>query len=744
MKQWIQIFFILLGLTGVLQADLYVIAKASRTKQPLLQERSDLYHAVSDLVSHNQVAVFASEHPVWKWRLGVGKLPNRAFAEKVLARVRQTYPDAYILTTVKRLPKQTRSQQKRVQKHYTPKQHEEMVEVNFSNLSIEDFIRMVSKITGKNILIPKKLEGTINFIGIKPIPKSKLIPLLNQILLSNGYTLIDTRNGFLNIVESKNAIKNAPPLMGSSTVGSIQTAILPFHNINAVDLMKQVKSLVSRYGKVSVAGSINSLIVTDFSANIRAIADIIKAADRRGDSSVRFVTFSHVDVKSIYPKVSKLVHSYFSDKSRNNQIQIIRNENANSIALVGNREDIAKILPFVRRLDAGSDQKQRDIEMVYVKNTDAASVVKLLNNLVSAKSFRSNIENIAVTKAAKKSVPAEKTKGKKGTKADAAPLVQEPVVTTGEADEPSITYDKQLNAVIIFGTKKEREVFKKIIHQLDVERKQVYVRAKIVEINNDKASKIGMQYGVVGGVANSSGLYALSNKMGLDDASVGMSLANSLNLDIPNVKKIVALGAAISLLTENSAANILSEPSILCINNEPSSLYVGKTVSVVSQSSVGTSTTDISRNIYSREDIGLTLKITPRISADHKVALGVEIISEDVLPGSPVGLPKTTKRVVKTSAIVKNGETIIVGGLVRDKESTNVSGVPILSKIPLFGKLFQHESKAHEKTTLILMLTPYIIEQSADLSRLRQELGKLYTFEQNFAKKVHKVHHKNR
>jgi len=304
--------------------------------------------------------------------------------------------------------------------------------------------------------------------------------------------------------------------------------------------------------------------------------------------------------------------------------------------------------------------------------------------------------------------------------------------------QANITFDKQLNALIIFGAQKERDIIKRIIHQLDVERKQVYVQAKVLEINNDKASKVGMKYGIMGGVSNSSGLYALSNKMGLNDANSGITLGNSLQLALPNASKVFALGAAISLLAENAATNIISEPSILCINNEPASLYVGKTISVITQSSIATASTDLPRNTYSRKDVGLSLKILPRISSDHKVALNVEITSEDILPGSSDVLPKTTKRVVKTSAIVKNGETIILGGMVRDKISDSVEGIPIIKNMPLLGRLFSHKTKSKTKTTLVLMLTPYIIERSADLTKIKEALGKLYILEKDYARRVEK------
>ncbi len=705
-----------------LNADIQVIVMSAKDQNALYKEKNHLKRKVSNLLSkENSIRVVPSSHTVWKYRLAITGIKSWQEAKKILNQARKIYPDAYMLK----------------QKSKTSGSAEKTVEINFKNLSLKDFITLVAKATNKNILIPKKIEGKVDFVSTKPIKEAQLLPMLNQTLLNNGYALSDSGNGYLKIVKSSDSIRNAPPMVGESELDQMQTAVLSCKNVKPIDILKQAKALISKYGKISTANSNNAIIVTDYPKNIESIQKIIKVLGKDTTTTVKYITFKNTDIKSAYPEIKKMISSFFRKQSRNQQIQLVKNENSNSVALVGDRNDIYKILPYIKKLDMGSDQKEKDIELVYIKNADAESVSKILENLISNKGFNKNIENISSSqnggRTNTKLTKSDKRQPQKREMPNNSNIVK-------KDEGPNITFDKQLNAIMVFGTKKERTVLKSIIEKLDVERKQVYVKARILEINNDKASEIGMQYGIIGGVSDSSGLYALSNKMGLDDAGAALNLANSINLEIPNVKKILALGAAVSLLSEKNAANIISEPSILCINNEESSIYVGKTISVVSQSSVGSTTTDINRNIYNREDIGLTLKIKPRISADSKVSLGVEISSEDILPGSMVGLPKTTKRVVKTSAIVKNGETIIVGGLVRDKESKNKSGIPIISNIPLFGKIFQFERTQHDKTTLLLMLTPYIVEQSADLTKLRYELGKLYMLEQKYAQKVEQKH----
>ncbi len=719
MKHLKRIFLLLFFSLTLLNANVQIAVKADKSPQDLYKDKQFLIEKLSNLVSKEEIKIISSSHSVWKWQLVILNIKNRENAGYILDIIKEKYHDAYFLNL----------------KNRQIEPEDEIIEINFAGLSMKDFVKLVSKTMDKNILMPEKINGKVNFVGKQPIKKDKLLTLLNQTLLTNGYTIQDTQNGYLSIVKSSEAIKNGPPILGRSELNEVQSAVLTFKNVKITDIMKPARSLISKYGKVSIANNNNALIVTDFPQNIKAIRDIVQLLDQNNNTIVKFITLKNTDVQTQYVEISKMINSFFRKQSKNQQVQLIKNENSNSIALVGDRKDIAKILPYIKKLDRGTNKKEKDIELVYIKNADAKLVAELLHKLISTKAFNKNLENMSSETNSPNSRPMEY--GSSGARNINTPNSPNPIgnefipiddYNQDNKEKPNIVYDKQLNALMIFGTKKERDVLKNIIKQLDVERKQVYVKAKILEINNEKASQIGMQYGIVGGIADSSGIYALSNKMGLSDAGAALKLADTLKLQIPNVKNMLAIGAAISLLTNNLAANIISQPSILCINNEESSIYVGKTVSVVSQSSVKATTTDISQNVYNREDIGLTLKISPRISADYKVVLNTEISMEDILPGSMAGLPSTTKRVVKTSAIVKNGETIIIGGLVRNKENTSVTGIPVIRKIPIIGKLFQHENITNEKTTLVLMLTPYIVEHSEELTKLRKALGELQSY----------------
>jgi len=203
----------------------------------------------------------------------------------------------------------------------------------------------------------------------------------------------------------------------------------------------------------------------------------------------------------------------------------------------------------------------------------------------------------------------------------------------------------------------------------------------------------------------------------------------------------MALGASLDFLQVNGASKTISSPSILCVNNQESSIYVGKTLSFATGSNTaGTLGTTTS---FKREDVGLTLKIKPRVSSKDKVTLDAEAILENVLTVDANGQPVTTKQSVLTQAILRHGESIIIGGLVKNYTAETISKVPILGYIPLLGWFFTHTDSKDQQDNLIVILTPYIIDQSEKLSELQQQLGELTRLQTEYNKEVFQTIERN-
>ncbi len=193
-------------------------------------------------------------------------------------------------------------------------------------------------------------------------------------------------------------------------------------------------------------------------------------------------------------------------------------------------------------------------------------------------------------------------------------------------------------------------------------------------------------------------------------------------------------------MKQNGAVNVISEPNILCLNNKKSSVYIGKTISILTSQSTGDQTTSTTRNTYSREDIGLTLEIKPQIASDSKVLMEVKTKLEDIDQSSTkvADRPTTFKREVQTVAIVRDGENVIIGGLLKDYYSKGETKVPILGDIPIVGSIFTSKNDIKDQINVIIVLTPYIVKDSESLAEIQTKIAKTEELKADLAKILEK------
>jgi len=575
--------------------------------------------------------------------------------------------------------------------------NQEKIEINFKDLKIDEFVKMVSKISDKNILLTSSIPGKVNFISIKPIDKSQIYDLLISVLKNKGYTLIDSKSGYLQIVRSSDAVRESPPFRGESKLNQIQTDIIGIKNLSATQMLTQVNFLLSKYGKIAVSKEANSLVITDYPKNLKSIRGLLNKLDSQKSMDIEFYTLINSKVTSVLPKIKNIATSVYNQKMPSQKISLFADEGTNTLIIISKKKIIKELLLHVKQLDKKDEVSQRSLHIVHLKNSDAQALAKTLQTIIS---------NKPVSKDKKVKVDSQK---------------------------PTFTADEETNILMIYASGDEMKEIEILIKALDVPRQQVYVVAKIAEINDRKSREIGAKYGIAGGLSNSSGLFTFSSNLGGPPVAIDLQ---GLGLSMSSVTQAIALGATISFLETNDAANILSQPSLLCVNNIESSIYVGETQSIITQGNTAADSTTIEKNNYTREDIGLTLKVKPRISSDKKVLLDVKVTIEGVKETLKIGLPTTTKRDISTTAIVKNGESIIIGGLTQEIIKDNSSQIPLLGDIPWLGQLFRYDDENNDKKSLVIILTPYIVDQKLGLSSLKSTLAKLNKLEQDFSKRI--------
>jgi len=427
---------------------------------------------------------------------------------------------------------------------------------------------------------------------------------------------------------------------------------------------------------------VSILVSVVFSTNLLAKEEIV-------------INFKDLEIKDFINITSKILNkNILLSTNITGKVKFVNNKKIY-------KEDVLDILTYVLeskgfslvkngnffRIISADNGLNRVVEVIHLKNADSKNVITIIEGLIAQKTYKN------------------------------------------ESDIPFVSIDKESNAIILMGTKSELLYLKKLITKLDLDRQQVYVKARIIEVSENETRNVGLKYGLSGSVANSNGLTSISAALSKDYALESIPLINNVGAVINS--DVLAMGVAINLLNQNGAANIVSEPSILCINNKESSIYVGETKSIITGT---TSQTDgQSTSTYTREDIGLTLKVKPRISNENKVTLDLSTILEDA---SQDGSGDTSKKEVITTAIVNDGESVILGGYIKEKNETREDKVPFFGDIPLLGSLFRNNLETNDKINLVIIVTPYIVPKSKDLTFIRNQLAQLKSLEDKYTKDV--------
>ena len=599
--------------------------------------------------------------------------PSQSSALSLLEEIKKTHSDAFI-----------NAMTSKAEVEKTPYTVREKVNVNFADLEISDFIQLISKITNKNILIHDKISGKVDFVSNSPVYADELMEILISVLESKGFTLMEN-GSLMEVVRSTEAAQHNAKVQsqGKKASGSLMiTQSMKIDGENVDVVAAKIRYLISKTAKLMTMKESNTLLITDYPSNIETIKQVIDDLVANDDAVVKIIYVKNTEVKKLQARLVDISNSLFNAAVESEKVKIIYDDNINGIIVVGNNTNVKKIQNLISKLDVES-AVNKTVNIFPLKNSDAKSVLTTLTDIVAKQTF------------------------------------------TDPALKPNITASEEINAIIAIGDPFIIKGIKHIVDELDKEKYQVYVTARIINIFKKDTEELGIKYGFDGAaVSSSGGLYQLSTNFG--GSSVNPALITAAGITVPSALTAgFGLHAAIDFLEKNDASKSISNPSILCVNNKESSIYVGQTISI-SSGSVSTGGLTGVTNSFKREDVGLTLKIKPRVSSRDKVTLEVETILEsiDSLGNSTTGeQPVTSKQEVKTQVILRHAESVIIGGLVKNTSVDNVSKVPLLGDIPYLGALFRSTSTDDQETNLVVVLTPYVIDKSENLSELQKQLG---------------------
>ncbi|MCX8027917.1 MAG: type II secretion system secretin GspD [Thermodesulfovibrionales bacterium] len=597
----------------------------------------------------------------------------------------------------------------------TSKKEDTKVTFNFVDVELPAIAKFISEITGKNLIFDERLKGKITIIAPSKLAVSDAYNLFLSVLELKGFTVIPSGVNAYKIIPLNEAKQKGFSIETQKQVVNegYHARLYQLKHISSEEAMKFVQPLVSKDGHISTLISGNMLLIVDSGLNIEKIVSLIDSIDQPfiiNEPDIVYLVNSSADA------VCKIINDGIAKKQKGTQPQLdeqkaIADTRLNAVLLFGDKgfKELAKSI--IKEIDKPASTKTGKMHVYFLEHADATEMVKVLEGILKV---------------------AQQPKQTTGTAA--------PVSIFEAQTSINVTADKSTNALIITASPSDYESLVGIIKQLDKRRRQVFVEATIVEASIEKLSDIGAKWRLIGkkdgnpvaiggfGVVDSTALQNLIT--GLAGFSIGgMGRFMDIQITKPDgtVSTITAPGiAALFSLDEfKGAVNVLSTPQILTADNKEAEIVVGKNVPFISRrESDPTRTLSVFSSIE-RKDVGITLKITPQITEGDYVKLDIYQEISSVIPESQdvvisVG-PTTTKRATKTSVVAKDSKTIVIGGLMQDREEESVRKVPLLGDIPLLGWAFKSKTINTEKTNLLVFITPHIIKDYEKMENITRE-----------------------
>jgi general secretion pathway protein D len=573
------------------------------------------------------------------------------------------------------------------------------ISMDFDQVDIKVFIKFISELTGKNFVIDDKVRGKVTVLSPSKISVEEAYKVFESVLEVNGFTTVPAGK-VIKVVPSVEARQKSvelrrAPLFVPRPNDRIITQILPLLYAEAQEVRKLLAPLVSKQGVVIAYDPTDILIITDFQSNIQRLLSIVEEIDVEfQDATITVIPLEYASSESLSTTVSGLLESrqkQVKGRRAGPPLKILSYERINVIIVLADRQNTQMIKALVKALDQPTPKGAGNVQVVYLENAQAEELAKVLTGLPTK----------------------PQTKG------------EQPIIST----EVKIVADKATNSLVITAKPEEYQVLEPIIQQLDIPRKQVYVEALIMEVRATLQISVGVDWTAAGETnlplgADDGVAFGGSRTSGVSVFDQFGNLALPAGLSAGVVSFPVTIGGVTftNLATLITAAqtdnnfNVIATPQLMTLDNEEASVVVAENIPFSTRVDEGTSTTDRAIQSFEYRDVGVTLKITPQINEKRFVKLKIfeeisRVVSEttQLSPTQVVLAPTTTKRTAETNVQVRDGQTVVIAGLVGDNVDVSTTKVPCLGDIPIVGWLFKSESRNTTRTNLLIFLTPYIV-----------------------------------
>ncbi|MEJ2183281.1 MAG: type II secretion system secretin GspD [Nitrospirota bacterium] len=588
------------------------------------------------------------------------------------------------------------------------------VTFNFVDVDIPAVAKFVSEVTGKNFIFDERVRGKITIIAPTKLSPEDAFNLFSSVLDLKGFALLPSGVDAYKIAPASEArqsgvqvTRQRPPVNDNYIARLIE-----LKNISSDDALRFLQPVVSRTGYIASFGPGNFLLVLDTGLNVQKILGILSVIDRPTIGEEPEVVFlEHSSAEDVAKILNEGIQKQARAARQPAASKAIAERRLNAVVIFGSKSEREAMKRLIKHLDLPPKETQGTINVYFLENADAEEMADVLTKLVEA----------GTAKPGQPGAPPAAARGGVFRSLDI-----------------SITPDKATNSLVIVASPADYKSLEAVIKKLDIKRRQVYVEAMIVEASLDKLRDLGSQWRAITrhngepvfitGVGTIDSSTMASIVQGLSGLTAG-GLAQFFNLQVTDpsgetVDLSVPQYAALFQLDEfRDAVNVLSTPQILTSDNAEAEIVVAENVPFISKIQRGLTTGDeVPFASIERQDVGIILRITPQITEGDFVKLEVYQEISNVLQTSEqvfttVG-PTTRKRSTNTVVSVKDKQTVVIGGLMQQREEVTETRVPLLHRIPLLGWLFKFKTTSHAKTNLLVFLTPHVVKDAEDLREI--------------------------
>ena len=627
--------------------------------------------------------------------------------------------------------------------------------LNVRDADIRAFIQDAARNTGRTFIIDNRVQGKVSVVTDRSLTRSEYFEIFLSTLRANGLVAVPAAGGAFRIQPVEGAAGQPGPVGQAANRNQFVTEVIRLRSIDAQSALDTLRPLVSKDGSITANRSGRSLVVADYADNIARVRRVLAQVDTDG-SSTALIPLSNAGAREIATSLQTLVGGGGEGSVANATIVAI--DSSNSIAIRGDATSVARLSSMVRDLDKRAESGT-EIRVYWLQNADADKMLPVLQQLLGQ-------AGSPVTKASSSSASASSGNGAR----NAGPAEATPAAATASDAGTGIngrggavvTRYEGANAVIVAASGDTQRMLGEVIRQLDTRREQVLVEAIIVEIGNNAARKLGVQF-LLGSTKTGFAATNYSNtspnlltlagaigatKLGTQETVVvapdgtktttttteNSGLANQLqSAAVETLQNATGgfggvatqlgrngiLGAIINAVQSDTESNVLSTPSITTLDNQQAHMLVGQEVPVATGEALSPNFDNQFRTVQ-RQNVGIMLDVTPQINAGGTIKLFIKQEVSSV--AGPVSNDSSdliiNKRQFETTVLVDDGDILALGGLLDDNERRTIEKIPLLGDLPLLGNLFKSKSRARTKTNLMVFIRPTILTSKADAQEM--------------------------